>query len=59
MPTRYTAHAALIAAATTLACHDASAAHRLNDTGIDYCINANGDFIDCEGTGTTALDCSI
>jgi hypothetical protein len=46
--------AALIFAAATLACTGAAAAHRLNDTGIGFCIDADGQFIDCAGTGQDA-----
>lgn len=46
--------AALLAAATALACSGAFAAHRLNDTAIDFCIDGDGRFIDCTGTGQDA-----
>jgi hypothetical protein len=45
---------AVVAAATLLSCLSAVAAPRLNDTGIDYCIDADGEFIDCHGTGQDA-----
>jgi hypothetical protein len=44
----------LVAAAAVLACTGAHAAHRLNDTGIGLCIDANGAFIACVGTGQDA-----
>jgi hypothetical protein len=47
--------AALTAAAAALACNGASAAPHLNDTAIDYCIDVNGAFIDCTGTGQDAV----
>jgi hypothetical protein len=47
--------AALIAAATVSACIGATAAPRLNDTAIQYCIDAKGDFIDCAGSGQDAV----
>jgi len=50
-----TLHATLIAAATVLACTGATAAPRLNDTAITYCIDAAGKFIDCTGTGQDAV----
>jgi hypothetical protein len=46
--------AALIAVAAALACTGAAAVPALNDTGIGYCIDENGDFIDCMGTGQDA-----
>ena len=54
MPTRILP-AALISAAAALTCTGASASPRLNDTGIGFCIDANGDFIDCTGTGQDAV----
>ena len=53
MPTRVLS-AALIAAATLLASSGATAAPHLNDTAIGFCIDGNGDFIDCAGTGQDA-----
>jgi len=50
-----TLRATLIAAATALACIGATAAPRLNDTAIPYCIDATGEFIDCTGTGQDAV----
>jgi hypothetical protein len=48
--------AALIAVAAALASiGTAAAVPTLNDTGIDYCIDENGDFIDCIGTGQDAV----
>jgi len=53
MPTRLLP-ATLIAAAAALGCTNAAAAHHLNDTGIGFCIDADGNFIDCAGTGQDA-----
>jgi hypothetical protein len=46
--------ASLTIAAIALASTGAVAAPRLNDTGIDFCIDAEGEFIDCHGTGQDA-----
>jgi len=46
--------ATLIAAAAMLTCTGAVAAPRLNDTGIGFCIDAGGNFIECAGTGQDA-----
>jgi hypothetical protein len=46
--------AALTFAAAALVPSRATAAPRLNDTGIDFCIDAFGQFIDCHGTGQDA-----
>jgi hypothetical protein len=53
VPTRILS-STLVAAAAALACAGAHAAHRLNDTGIGFCIDADGNFIDCAGTGQDA-----
>jgi hypothetical protein len=46
--------AVLLIASATLATN-AIASPRLNDTGIDFCIDAQGTFIDCHHTGQDAV----
>jgi len=53
MPTPFLP-ASLIATATLLAGIGAHAAPHLDDTAISYCIDANGAFIGCGGTGQDA-----
>lgn len=53
VPTRILS-SVMITVAATLAHMGAHASHRLNDTGIGFCIDANGTFIDCVGTGQDA-----
>ncbi len=53
MPTRIP-RALLAATLAVLTCTGAAAAPRLNDTGIGWCIDPDGNFIDCTGTGQDA-----
>jgi hypothetical protein len=53
MPSIRALSAVLIATVAALTCGNA-AAGRLNDTGIDFCTDPAGAFIDCEGTGQDA-----
>ena len=46
--------AAIVTVVTAMSGATANAAPHLNDTAITYCIDAHGDFIDCEGTGQDA-----